>query len=65
MFLPISFRVQLLETSPQKQKAQRQKQLAPHKLLSTQIWKLKNNISLFSGVFSLPGHFEYYAIFEA
>ncbi len=64
-FLPISFKFQLLETSPQKQKEQRQKQLGTDKLVTTQIWKLKNLMSLFSDVFSLPVHFEYYAIFES
>jgi len=53
-----------LDTSHQKQKEQRQKQLGADKLLTTQIWKLKNLMSLFSDVFSLLVHFEYYAIFE-
>jgi hypothetical protein len=53
-FLPISFKIQLLETSPQKQKEQRQKQLCADKLVTTQIWMLKNLMSLFSDVFSLP-----------
>jgi hypothetical protein len=34
--------MQLLETSPQKQKERRQKQLHADKLVTTQIWKLKN-----------------------
>jgi hypothetical protein len=38
---PISFKIQLLESSPQKQKVQRQKQLGADKLLTTQIWRLK------------------------
>jgi hypothetical protein len=64
-FLQIQFKIHLLETYPQKQKEQRQKQLGVDKLLTTQIWKLKNLMSLFSDVFSLPVHFEYYAIFES
>jgi hypothetical protein len=63
-FLPISFKIQLLETSPQKQKEQRQMQLVADKLVTTQIWKLKILMSLFPDDFSLPVHFEYYAIFE-
>jgi hypothetical protein len=63
--LPISFKIQLLETFPQKQKDQGQKQLDADKLVTTQIWKLKNLMSLFSYVFSLPVHFEYFAIFES
>ncbi len=55
-FLPLSFKIQLLETSPQKQKEQRQKQLGADKLVTT---------SLFSDVFFLLVHFEYYAIFES
>ncbi len=47
-FLPISLKIQLLETSPQKQKEQRQKQL---------------DVSL-SDVFSLPVHFEFFATFS-
>ena len=47
-FLPISFKIQLLETSPPKQKEQRQKQL---------------DVS-FSDVFSLPVHFEFFAVFS-
>jgi hypothetical protein len=54
-----------LETFPQKQKEQRQKQLGADKLVPTQIWKLKNLMSLFSDDFSLPVHFENYAIFES
>ena len=65
MFRPISLKIQLLETSPQKQKEQRQKQLGANKLVTTQIWKLKILMSLFSYVFALPVHFEYYAIFES
>jgi hypothetical protein len=62
--MPISFKIQLLETSPQKQKEQLQKQLGADKLITTQIWKLKYLICLyFSNVFYLPVHFEYYAIF--
>jgi hypothetical protein len=64
-FLPISFKIQQLETSPQKQMEQRQKQLGADKLVSTQIWRLKNLMSLFSDVFSLPVHFQYYAIFKS
>ncbi len=37
MFRPISLKIQLLETSPQKQKEQRQKQLGADKLVTTQI----------------------------
>jgi hypothetical protein len=48
MFLPISFKIQLLENSPQKQKEQRQKQL---------------DVS-FSDVFSLPVHLELFASFS-
>jgi hypothetical protein len=40
-------------------------QKAADKLVTTQIWKLKNLMSLFSDVFFLPVHFEYYAIFES
>jgi hypothetical protein len=58
-FLPISFKIQLWETSPQKQKEQRQKQLGDDMLVTTQIWKLKNLMSLFSVVFSLPVHLVY------
>jgi hypothetical protein len=47
-FLPISFKIQLLETSPQKQKGHRQKQL---------------DVSI-SDVFSLPVHFEFFAVFS-
>jgi hypothetical protein len=36
-FLPIPFKIQLLETSPQKQKEQRQKQLGADKLVTLQI----------------------------
>jgi hypothetical protein len=54
--MPISFKIQLLETSPQKQKEQRQKQLGADKLVTIQIWKLKNLMSLFSDVFSLSVH---------
>jgi hypothetical protein len=61
-FLPISFKIQLLETSPQKQKEQRQTQLGADKLVIRQIWKLKNVMALFSDVFSLPVHFEFFAI---
>jgi hypothetical protein len=46
-FLPISFKIQLLETSPQKQEEQRQKQLGADKLVVTQIWKHKNLMFLF------------------
>jgi hypothetical protein len=63
-FLPISFKIQLLETSPQIQKEQRQKQLGADKLVTTQIWKLKILMSLFPDAFSLPVNFEYFAIFE-
>ena len=55
----------MLEASPQKQKEQRQKQLGADKLVTTQIWKLKILMSLFSYVFSLAVHLEYYAIFES
>jgi hypothetical protein len=44
-FLPISFKIQLLETSPQKQKEQRQKQ---------------QDVS-FSDVSSRPVHYEFFA----
>ncbi len=47
----ISFKLQLLETFPKKQKEQRQKQLGVDKLVTTQIWKLKNLMALFSDVF--------------
>ncbi len=64
--MPKSFRIQQLETPSQKQKEQIQKQLGADKLVTTQIWKLKNVMYLFfSDVFSLPVHFEYYAIFES
>jgi hypothetical protein len=62
-FLPISFKIQLLETSPQNQKDQRQKQLGADKLVTTQIWKLKNLMSLFSDFVFIPVHFEFIAIF--
>jgi hypothetical protein len=48
-----------------KLKEQRQKQLGADKLFTTQIWKLKNLMSLFSDAFSLPVHFEFYALFES
>ncbi len=48
----------------QLQKEQRQKQLGADKLITTQIWKLKNFVSLYSNVFSLPEHFEFFAIFS-
>jgi hypothetical protein len=60
-FLPISFKIQLLETSPQNQKDQRQKQLGADKLVTTQIWKLKNLMSLFSDFVFIPVHFELFA----
>ncbi len=66
-FLPTSFlffKIQLLQTSPQKQKEQRQKQLGEDKLVTTQILKIKSLIFLFSDVFSLPVHFEFFAIFS-
>jgi hypothetical protein len=63
-FLLISFKIQLLETSPQKQKEHRQKQLGAGKLVTTQIWNLKK-LMFFSDVFSLPADFEFYAIFES
>jgi hypothetical protein len=43
----MSFKIQLLETSTQKQKEQRRKQLGPDKLVTTQIWKLKSFVSFF------------------
>ncbi len=46
----------------QLQKEQRQKQLSADKFVTTQIWKLKNFMSLFSNVFSLHVHFEFFAI---
>jgi hypothetical protein len=60
----ISFEIQLKETSPNKQKEHRQKQLGADKLVTTHIWKLKNLMSLFCHVFSLPVHFEFFAIFS-
>ncbi len=36
-FLPIAFEIPLLETSPQKQKEQRQKQVSADKLVTTQM----------------------------
>ncbi len=45
-FLPISFKIPLLETSPQKQKEQKQKQFGADKLVTPQIWKLKNLMSM-------------------
>ncbi len=51
-FLPMPFKIQLLETFPWKQKEQRQKQLVSDKLVTTQFWKLKYMMSLFSAVFS-------------
>jgi hypothetical protein len=50
-YLPISFNIQLLETSSQKQKEQRQKQLDVL------------DVSFFH-VFSLPVHFDFFAIFS-
>ncbi len=55
----MSFKIQLLEISPQKQKEQKQKQLDADRLVTTQDWKLNNLMSLFSDVFSLPVNFEY------
>jgi hypothetical protein len=49
----------------QKHKEQRQKLLGADKLVTTQICKLKNLMSLFSDVFSIFVHFEYYAIYES
>jgi hypothetical protein len=46
-FLPLSFKIQLLEISPQKQKDQRQKQLGADRLVTTQIWQLKTVILMF------------------
>jgi hypothetical protein len=40
-FLPISFKIQLLETSPKKQKEQRQKQVGADKLVTSKIGSLK------------------------
>jgi hypothetical protein len=51
-----------LETSPQKQK---EHQLGADKLVTTQILKLKNLMSLFSDDFFLSVHFENYAIFKS
>jgi hypothetical protein len=34
------------------------------KLVTTQIWKLENLMYLFSDVFSLPVHFEFFVIFS-
>jgi hypothetical protein len=63
-FLPISFKIQLLETSPQSRRKKDIKRGAD-KLVTTQIWKLKNLMTHFSDDFSLPVYFEYYAIFES
>ncbi len=63
-FLPISFKIHLLESSPQNQKEQRQKQIGADELVTTGILKLQNLINLFSNVFSLPVHFELFAIFS-
>ncbi len=54
----------VMEIFPQKQKEQRQKQLGADKLVTIQIWKLKNLMSLFSDVVSLHVHLENYAVFE-
>jgi hypothetical protein len=54
-FLLISFKIRLFEISPQNQKEQRKKQLDADKLVTTQIWKLKNLMSLFSEVFFPSG----------
>jgi hypothetical protein len=62
--LGVSLKIQLLETSPQKQKEQGQKQLGTDKLVTTKIWKLKNLMFLFSDVFCLLVHFELFAIFN-
>jgi hypothetical protein len=40
------------------------KQLGADKLANTQIWKLKNLMSLFSDALFLPLHFEFFAIFS-
>ncbi len=61
-FLPIPFKVQLLETSPQKQKEQTKKQLGADKLLPHKYGSLKFDV-FFSYVFSLPVRFEF-AIFS-
>jgi hypothetical protein len=39
-FLPMSFKIQLLEISTQKQKEQKQKQLDDDRLVTTQDWKI-------------------------
>jgi hypothetical protein len=56
----ITFKVRGLQLK----KKQRQKQLGAYKLVTTQIWKLKNFMSLFSTVFSLPVPFEFFPIFS-
>jgi hypothetical protein len=57
-FLPISFKIQLLETSPQKQKEQRLKQLGADKMVSgypTDLEAQKFDFSFFlQDVFFLP-----------
>jgi hypothetical protein len=52
-----------LETFPPKKKEKRQKLQDADELVSTQIWKLKNWMSLFSEVLSLPIHFKFFAMF--
>ncbi len=52
-FLPISFKIQLLETFSLNKKEHRQKQLGADKLITTQIWKLTNLMYLFLMAFPL------------
>jgi hypothetical protein len=46
-FLLISFKIQMFETSSLNQKEHRKQQLGADRLVTTQIWKLKNLMSLF------------------
>jgi hypothetical protein len=52
-FLPISFKIQLLEISPQKQKEQTQKQIGADNLLPRKYGSLKFYVSFFLMFFPL------------
>jgi hypothetical protein len=60
-FLPIPFKIQLLEILLKKQKKQTQKQLGADKLLQHKYGSLKFDV-FFSDVYSLPVRFEFFAI---
>jgi hypothetical protein len=51
--------------SPKREGTKTKAAIGADKLVTTQIWKLKNCMYLFSDVFSLPLHFEYYEMFKS